>query len=170
MSQNVTILCRRMIYDENKRESIRKKVLRFREKVNNRSVTVLKPGEVRSQKLEVIKDTLVETAPQVVDKPVNNSNDKDKPLTEIQKVVLVYKLASGHPKDDAGWDKLNFARCAKSAKALIEYFGKWEDAADCVQEVYEKLTSKGLSVTIETVVKHASEWKKNFQEKHPVTR
>lgn len=94
-----------------------------------------------------------------------NGETHKKPLTDIQKIVLTYKIASGYPKDDKAWDKLNFARCSKTAKALLEFFGNWKDAADCIQEIYEKFTSIGRTTTIETVQKHASEWKKNKQEK-----
>jgi hypothetical protein len=88
-----------------------------------------------------------------------------KALTDVQKVVLVYKQASGYPPEDKGWDQLNFARCSKTAKDLIAFFGNGKDAADCIQDVYERLTSKGLTVTIETVRKHAAEYKKDIQEK-----
>lgn len=52
----VTLLCRRMVYDEKKRESIRLRVTEYRKKDSNAYVTRMKQGEVRSQKLEVIKD------------------------------------------------------------------------------------------------------------------
>lgn len=86
--------------------------------------------------------------------------------TDIQKVVLTYKIVSGYDKEDKLWDKINFARCTKTAKSLIEFVGgDWHMAADCIQDIYEKLNSKGFTVTIETVLKHAAEWKKNRQER-----
>lgn len=88
-----------------------------------------------------------------------------KPLTDLQKVVICYKVASGYPKDDAAWDKLNFARCSKSAKALLEFLGSWSAAGDCIQDVYEKLHGKGLTVTLETVTKHAADWQKDRNER-----
>lgn len=94
----------------------------------------------------------------------NPPSSEPKPLTPLAKVVYVYKLVSGHKKDDKAWDALNFKRCARSAKQLLTYFGKWEDAADCVEDVYKKLNGKGLTVTLETVVKHASDWLKDKRE------
>lgn len=91
-----------------------------------------------------------------------------KPPTDIQKIVLTFKIVSGYAKDDKSWDKLNFARFSKSAKGLLDFFGNWKDAADCVQETYEKLTSKGLTVTLETISKHAADWKKDKQEKNGI--
>lgn len=90
---------------------------------------------------------------------------REKPLTEVQKVVLVFKMVSGYDKDDKAWDKLNFARCSKTAKNLVDFFGDWKRAADCVQDVYEKLNAKGLTVTIETIQKHAADWNKDKAEK-----
>lgn len=116
--------------------------------------------------------------------PINGAKDKDKDrdkekvkekgegsgegvkiLTDVQKVVTVYKIASGYSKEDPAWDKLNFARCSKSAKQLLDFIGNWKDAGNCIQDVYEKLTAKGLTVTLETVAKHAADWKKDKQEK-----
>lgn len=87
------------------------------------------------------------------------------PQTDIQKIVTVYKMVTGYPKEDPAWDKLNFARCAKSAKALLDFIGNWKDAGYCVEDVYQKLSAKGFTVTLETVVKHAADWKKDQQER-----
>lgn len=88
-----------------------------------------------------------------------------KKLTDVQKVVTVFKLCQGYEKDDKSWDRAYFSRFSKSAKDLIEFLGNWRDAADCVQDVYQKLSEKGLTVTLETVHKHAAEWKKDKAEK-----
>jgi len=65
------------------------------------------------------------------------------------------------------WDKANFSRCAKQTKLLLEIFHLDETAtkdelltiSDCMEEVYEKMKKAGLSCTLETVVKHAHEWR-----------
>lgn len=89
----------------------------------------------------------------------------DKPLSDVQKVVTVFKLVSGYPKEDKSWDKMHFARYSKSAKSLIEFLGDWKSAGNCVQDIYEQLSAKGLTVTLETICKHSADWKKNKQEK-----
>ena len=99
---------------------------------------------------------------------VSKDNDKNKAVKEttpLQKVVLVYKIVSGFEKDDKSWDKMYFARCSKSAKQLLDFIGNWKDAGNCIQEVYEKLSGKGLTVTLETVCKHAGDWIKDRREK-----
>lgn len=88
-----------------------------------------------------------------------------KAMTDVQKVVGVYRMASGFQKEDPIWDKAHFPRCAKSAKVLIDFLGNWKMAADCIQDVYEHLTSKGLTVTMETIVKHSADWKKDYLER-----
>lgn len=144
----ITLSSRRMEREEKHRESNRIRQKKFYIKKPNANLT-RKKSEDRSQKL-----LIAEKAPQT-----------NQPLTDIQKIVLCYKMVAGYPKEDKAWDKLNFARCTKSAKQLLEFMGNWKDAADCIEDVYEKFTAKGLTVTIETAVKHASEWKMNRSEK-----
>lgn len=155
---DVTLLSRRMLRDCNAlklnaerqqrfRESNILRQKRYREKLSNAKVTP-KKSEARSQKLD--KDPIA---------------DKPQVPTDLQKVVKAYKLLQGYPKDDSGWDKLNFARCCKPAKQLLDFLGGWEPAVDCLQDIYEKFTGRGLTVTLETVVRHASEWKMNNCEK-----
>ena len=83
-----------------------------------------------------------------------------KVTTPLQKVVAGWKMISGNDKEDRDWDKLNWGRTAKSAKKLLEYFnGDWEITVDCMEGVYEHLTKKQLTCTIETICKWASEWR-----------
>lgn len=149
----ITLSSRRMQREENHRESNRSRQKKFYIKKPNANLTDKKTEDRRHKLL------IAEKTPQT-----------NQPLTDIQKVVLCYKEITGYSKEDKSWDKLNFARCSKTAKALIEFMGNWKDAADCIQDVYEKLTAKGLTVTIETVIKHASEWKKDLQELDPEGR
>jgi len=88
--------------------------------------------------------------------------------TSLQRVVCAYKVASGHELEDRKWDTLNFKRCSKSAKQLLKYFKEdnmtEEDieniTIDCIDDLAKKFNDKGLDWTIETIVKHASEWQK----------
>lgn len=118
---------------------------------------------LRNKKATLTKPNLTKPNLSLISGPP--ATEKPRQLTPVQKVVLVYKMATGYEKDDKSWDQLNFARCSKSAKALIDFLGDWEKAADCVQDVYERLTSKGLTVTLETVTKHAADWKKDMSER-----
>lgn len=90
----------------------------------------------------------------------------DKILKEdLIKVIMGFKMVQGFRKDDKAWDKMYFRRFSRSAKELLEFFGNWKDAIDCIQDTYEKFKEVGLTVTLETVCKHAGEYKKDMQEK-----
>lgn len=91
--------------------------------------------------------------------------EKKANLDEIRKVVMVYKLAMGFDSDDKGWDRIYFSRNLRSAKDLLLFLGSWEKAADCIQDIYEKFTSQGFTVTLETIVKHAGKWKLDNMER-----
>ncbi len=134
-------------------------VSKHRSKVAGKENVKDKKSEVRSQKTD--KDSIG-----VPPNPASLKTPKE--LNSIQKVVTAFKIVSGYQKEDPAWDKINFARCSKSAKSLLDFLGSWEGAVDCVQDVYEKFNAKGLTVTLETVVKHASDWKKDRQERRPL--
>lgn len=162
-NQWVEIRSRRLLRDAKALKQTNKRVKRFNASINASINTKLTPkkSEVRSQKSD--KDSIgVPPTP-----PPNTSFKEPKDLTELQKVVTAFKIVSGVEKHDAAWDRLYFPRNSKSAKALIDFLGTWQDAADCIQDIYEKFSSKGLTVTLETVVKHASDWKKDKLERRP---
>lgn len=90
--------------------------------------------------------------------------------TPLQRVVCGWKFITGVPKDDRAWDKLNWSRTARAAKELIEFFGgNLNHTLDCCQDVYEDLTSKKLTCTIETVKKFASDWRTKNGKNKPAT-
>lgn len=111
------------------------------------------PKEKNTTSLEPLKDDVSQA------EPVDLDLKKPKELTDVQKVVTVFKMCQGVPRDDKSWDRIYFSRFTKSAKALIDLLGDWRSAGLCVQEIYEKLNSKGFTVTLETIIKHASIWK-----------
>lgn len=84
---------------------------------------------------------------------------------DLRKVVTVFKMVTGYDKEDKAWDRLYFSRYMKPAKQLLEFMGNWRDAGDCIQDIYERFTAEGLTVTLETIIKHAAEWKKDKQER-----
>lgn len=96
---------------------------------------------------------------------LKDQKKEPKPLTDIQKVVTVFKLAQGVEKNDTDWDKVYFGRFTKPAKDLLLITGGWPNAGNCVQDVYERLTAKGLTVTLDTILRHATEWRKDNLEK-----
>lgn len=77
---------------------------------------------------------------------------------DIQKIVKGWKLLNGIPTegpDSQAWDQVHFPRHAKSAKSLLTLFGDWQTSVRCMEHVFDELTRKKLTCTIETVVKHS---------------
>ena len=80
--------------------------------------------------------------------------------TPIQKVVCGWKVITGYAKDDRAWDKAHWSRTARSAQSLLDFFaGDWKAAVDCCQSIREQMEKNKLSCTIETILKHAADWK-----------
>lgn len=130
-------------------------VIRLLERLN---IKGLLKGLIRGLEAPKDKDKDKDSSSSLSSSPPPSSIKKNRELTEIQKVVEAWKIVVG-AEEDPGWDKLNFPRCSKSAKQLLDYFGNWEMVSDCMEEIYNRLSSKGLTVTLETIVKHASTWK-----------
>ena len=100
--------------------------------------------------------------------PGGSANNGDYTIsTPLQKVVVGWKMITGHEKTDRGWDKLNWGRVAKTARGLLDYFGgDHKQAINCCEDVYKQMLKNKLSCTIETVSKHASEWKLKGENEH----
>jgi len=75
-------------------------------------------------------------------------------------LVIAYKLFKQIDREDRSWDKVHFARTKKSTKALIDVCGGYQPAFDCIADIASQMDGKGLDWTIETVLKHAHEWKR----------
>lgn len=139
-------------------------VSKHRSKVRGKEKVRDKMSEVRSQK----SDKDIKTLEPLKDKgslQAVQERGPERRLTDVQKVVTVFKLLQGFPRDDKGWDEMYFGRFSKSAAALIKFLGSWKDAADCCEDVYKRLNEKGLTVTMETIVKHAGDWLRDKREK-----
>lgn len=79
-----------------------------------------------------------------------------KPPTEIQVLVEGWKLLIGVPKEESkDWNKVHFARAAKSAESLLILYRDVNTALDCMEHVYNHMRAKNLDCTIETVVKRS---------------
>jgi len=83
----------------------------------------------------------------------------------IQRLVNFWKTEIKEvPLEDKAWDKLNFARYCRSAKAILEYTNSESEAKRAMREIAQELEEKGLSYTLETIVKRLSDWKQNQEE------
>ena len=77
--------------------------------------------------------------------------------TDVQKVVLAYKISKGVDKTNRVWDKINYARNIRPATTLLEVFnGQLEIAIDYLLKRGEEFDLKKLEWNLETIVKHAS--------------
>lgn len=83
--------------------------------------------------------------------------DREKELPRF--LVYAYKVAKGFQKEDRAWDKANWSRFAKPAKEMADLFGHWKLAVDCIEALAKGFDAKGLDWTLETIAKHAHEWK-----------
>jgi hypothetical protein len=79
--------------------------------------------------------------------------------TDVQAVVVAYKVAIGLAPDDRLWDKGNFARGSKTAKALIDGLGSAAEAMNAINGIKRWAEAGGFSWTLETVLKRAAEWR-----------
>ncbi len=86
----------------------------------------------------------------------------------VTRVVLAWKEIS-EVEDNGTWNRNNFRRHARPAKALIEEMGSVEGAIECMKWVWEWCQSRSENCLISTVAKHVDTYKrdKNKKEKVP---
>lgn len=77
----------------------------------------------------------------------------------IAATVIYFKVLSGHEYDDKVWDRVHFGRAMKSAGNLLDILMDFNTVKKCLEELSEKFNSADLSWTLETIVRHAHEWK-----------
>lgn len=83
--------------------------------------------------------------------------------TDVQKVVLAYKIAKGVDRQNRIWDKINYARNVRPATTLLEIFGgRLEQAVDYLLKRGEELDLKKLEWNLETIVRNASNKGENY--------
>lgn len=91
-----------------------------------------------------------------------NNDDEIKVSREAMiKVIDAWKILKGIPIEgpiSKSWDKANWVRMSKPAKNLIMSFGTWKEAVKAMEWVYDSLTDKGYTCTIETIMKHADSY------------
>lgn len=83
----------------------------------------------------------------------------------VRKLLLCYKTMQGYELDDASWDRIYFRRFAVVAEELVLVFGgDYKIAVACLSDLGDAFTQKGFTWTLDTIVKHAAEWRyKNAQ-------
>ncbi len=55
--------------------------------------------------------------------PVKTKEIYPEPKSDLQKIIMVYKLAKGISRDDRAWDSANYKRAARPAKSILDAFG-----------------------------------------------
>jgi len=140
-----------------KKVTLPKKIIDQPQKGNSPS-----PKKVDTKEIKEIKEKEIS---QGEGQPVNPIKPEPEPKayvldTPLQKVVCGYKMIQGFAKEDKIWDKAHYARCVKPAKILLEFFeGDYIKAVDCIEDLSNELKAKGLSWTLETIVKHSANYK-----------
>lgn len=103
-----------------------------------------------------------------VEEVKNDIEELEKKLTPIQRLVEAWKKVIDLPESEYnGWDRVNFARHAKTAKSLMEVFNcpkdpitsDLEPIVQCMIDVHGHLTKAGLNCTLETIIKHSHDWR-----------
>lgn len=76
-------------------------------------------------------------------------------------LISAYKMQLGFNPADRKWDEVNYARSKPPAISLLQFFDNdYKRAKDCLVEISEFFKSKGLAWSINAVLKHAPEWRK----------
>ena len=186
-NSDVTLISRRILREEKQRSSTKERVERFRNanvKRNSNAMVTAEMLDTRSQKLETIQKQhlLAPPAAQAAPDPEADTTTTTKKYNykkdPISKIIYAYKLVCGVALDDRTWDQLHWARCraeklkngemAYAAPALLAiHAGDWGKAVDYMSEFEKDYRARGLSFTLETMVKKYHEFKedKNHENK-----
>lgn len=82
------------------------------------------------------------------------------PTTPLACLLVGIKVLQGYAPDDRAWDAGMFGRYSKPASELLKFFeGDWKEALKTSEAMVNDFKSKGLSWTVETLVRHAPAWK-----------
>jgi hypothetical protein len=99
----------------------------------------------------------IDIAPSGVPYPLPDPKNEPKKC-----LVLSYKSRKGVAYDNREWDKGNFPRGMAAAGTLLSLCGDLASAEACLNDMSMEYETKGLSWTLETISRNASEWlKKN---------
>lgn len=162
-----TLINRRMQREQKEHEYKLNRDKRYRERHKNDAETTPKTLDVRRQTPQDVRPQTTKSTPAEPPKAEASAPSSsalpykvpDKIKDPAGNCVIWYKLLKLVPKDDRAWDKVHFARTKRSTKQLIEVVGNRELALDCMDQLAAQFTKAGLSWTMETILKHAHEWK-----------
>lgn len=164
---SVTLISRRIVREEKKRELTRNRVSRYR---SNASVTPLKRNsnkeklDVRSKTLEVRdkKKATTTARPAAASAPPKPYLKPDPEKDPLGALICIYKVLRGYSWDDRSWDKIHQPRARAAAKLLFEEIcGKnIKLAHDCMVSLAARFKSKALDWNFQTLVKHGHDWVK----------
>jgi hypothetical protein len=73
-------------------------------------------------------------------------------------LVISYKVSQGIEYDNRHWDKANFGRCMAAARTLLALCKDLESSETCLRELGNDYDAKGLTWTLETIARNATEW------------
>lgn len=128
------------------------------------SGSALQSSSSTSSSTSVLKQTTDENPP---------SPGVSPKLTPLQRLVRFYKHLLGVGKDNAEWDRANFAKYGPQAKEFLGYFNEGaqehdvKDALRALRQIYRKITSsktkdgQQLSLSIIGATRHIAEWRLN---------
>ena len=155
--------CRERLGFINKKCEKARKSVKVRWDKYERNTNVILYKEKKSKEKNIKED--INKSNTTVSYKSEKSVESPKPLeeyeveTKLQKCICSWKQILGFEFSDRRWDKLNFARTAKTVKRLLEFF---EDdhsrVITCMEDVSEMLKKKKLDFSIETIEKYAAEW------------
>lgn len=149
---------------ERKREQIRKRVGNYREreklKNKNSGKNVTHPVTLSNAATQHTQHTQHETLETNQLPKIGVSSSSYKIKTNIQQVVLGFKLKMRNDFNDKEWDQVYFPRFSKPAKDLLILFKNDVDTClDCIEQVVNALEKLNRSWSPETIVKHAADWR-----------
>ena len=79
----------------------------------------------------------------------------EKKLTNIQRVILAWKILNGIDIDNKGWDQVYFRRYTKPAKDILLIFNHdLERINNFMSWFIEWCSTRDLDFTFETMLKH----------------
>ncbi len=86
----------------------------------------------------------------------------------VSALVVYYKVLKGVEYDDRGWDRIHFPRCLRASKSLLEICKDYEQSKRCIDELASKFSEIDCSWSLETIVKHAHEWRQRRGKKNDI--
>lgn len=155
-SNNIlTLKNRRMIKEQKEHEYNAKRQRHYYHNAKpNKNLTDKTPLD-SSRLLKTSQDLKTTSMAATAAKPYELPDPKVNPTACL---VISYKTRKGVAHDSRVWDEVNWARAAKAAKALIALCGDIATAEACLTDLSEGFNSGGMTWTLETIAKHASDW------------